>query len=616
MKSIVQNLLVLGFILGIGGKGICREEIITVVGEEIVVTAERIKTSLKDSPNTIKVITREDIEASGAKTLVELLKSFTSLSLGQRGGIGKSSSIFIRGADTKHTIVMIDGVKINDPSKPGREANISHVMLDDVERIEIIYGPTGTSYGSDGMGGLLNIITRKKEKMYISIEQGSLETIRGYTQKGGKIRDLGYNAALSYIQTLGISAAKNGKEKDGYNNLLTILFLDYEFNPSFKIETNIRNTKAESEYDRYDYKAKIMVDDLDNIESFKNTIISANILYSPLNWWKNRLMSSSCKTKRKNDEGDMPVETYVGKTKTIDLQSNLQGKNNELAFGGSYEEESCETKDINKKRENKAVYFQSRLRMDILSTIIGARVDNTTFGSYKTYQFGGVLLNEGVTLRANWTAGFKAPSLFQLYAPPNPAWWFLGGNKNLKPEESKSLELGIELEKKIFSFKACHFKNDFKNLIQYYTDPTTWQGTYKNIGSATTEGDEFSISIKPQDNLSILANYTILTKAEDNSTKKRLLLRPKKRWNIHLAYKVSPLLSLYTDIIYCGERFSYGHPLPLPSYTLFNIGTSYTISKNTIFTVKVENLFDEEYEEVYGYGTTGRSFYSGFRFEL
>ncbi|MEW6007768.1 MAG: TonB-dependent receptor [bacterium] len=607
MKRILLGFLVIGCsIFGENGT-------ITVVGEEIVVKAERVKTTLEEAISTIRVITRDEIEASGCKTLVELLKAFSSINVCQRGGIGKSSSIFIRGGDSKHTIVMIDGVKINDPSKMGREPDISHIMLDDISQIEVLYGPSGVLYGSDGMGGLINIVTQKKKGTSLTMEGGSLRTIKVGIENGGRIGKLGYNVISSYLETSGISAAKIGKESDGYSNLLAGFSLEYEFSPLFKMETNIRNTKGESEYDGYLWGVG-MVDDLDNKESFRNTIFSSKVDYSLFNGWRNCVKASICETKRENNEGDKPIETYLGRTKIIDWQNNLSFKNNELAFGGNYEEEFCETKDINKKRENKAAYLQNRISLKPLRLGFGGRVDDTVFGSKDTYQVSSLLSKDDVMLRLSWAKGFKAPSLFQLYAPANPAWGFLGGNSNLKPEESESLELGIELKKRNFSFKATHFKNDFENLIVYYTDPITFQGTYRNIGSATTEGNEISISLKPSKDTSILANYTLLTKANDNSTGKRLLLRPEKRLSLSLIW-VLKSLSLYIDTIYVGERIDYGN-IPLPEYKIFNLGYLWKISDGFTFKGRIENLFDASYEEVSGYGTEGRSFYGGFKFDL
>ncbi|MEW6102561.1 MAG: TonB-dependent receptor [bacterium] len=608
MKKVLGAILIAGSIFGSEGT-------ITVVGEEIVVTAERIKTSLKDSPSTIRIITREEIEASGAKTLVEALKAFTSINVAQRGGIGKSSSIFMRGADLKHTIVLIDGVKINDPSQMGREPNISHIMLDDVLQIEIIYGPSGVNYGSEGMGGLINIVTQKKKGTSLTMEGGSLRTIKVSVENGGRIGKLGYNVISSYLETSGISAAKIGKEKDGYNNLLTGLSLGYAFSPSLKIETNIRNTKGESEYDGYLWSVG-MVDDLDNKEFFRNTIFSSKVDYSPFNGWRNCVKASLCETKRKNDEGGgLPTNNYLGRTKEIGWQNNVIIKDMEFSAGIEYEEEACKTDDIDKKRENKAAYLKNRINLKPLSLTFGGRIDNTLFGSKDTYQVASLISLEDVILRLSWAEGFKTPSLFQLYSPPNPAWRFLGGNSNLKPEESKSLELGIELKGKDYSFKAAHFKNDFENLITYYTDPTTFQSTYKNIGSATTEGDEFGISIKPKKDLSILANYTLLTKANDNSTGKRLLLRPEKRLSLSLIWKILQNLSISSDIVYVGERMDYGNIL-LPKYRLFNLGYLWKISENFAFKGRIENIFNESYEEVAGYGAPGRSFYGGVKFNL
>ncbi|MFH0775279.1 MAG: TonB-dependent receptor, partial [bacterium] len=185
----------------------------------------------------------------------------------------------------------------------------------------------------------------------------------------------------------------------------------------------------------------------------------------------------------------------------------------------------------------------------------------------------------------------------------------------LKPEECENLELGIGIEKKYLGLEVTHFKNEFKNLITHYTDPATGQSTYKNIGSATTEGDEFTLSVMPTEDISILLNLTLLTKAKDNATGERLLLRPERRANLNIRWKPSEKVTLFIDEIYVGERLDYGN-VELPKYTLFNTRISYRLSETLTLSGRIENLFDEKYEEVKGYGTPGRSLYGGIRLEL
>ncbi|MFH0774860.1 MAG: TonB-dependent receptor, partial [bacterium] len=473
----MKRIVVLGLILGLSRCAFAGTPTVTVYGEEVVVTATRMKEKAKDSPVKVEVITREKIAEIGAKTVDELLRYFTTFGVAQRGGKGQSTSIFLRGANNGHTLVMIDGVEINDPSSTDRSAKLSYILVDDIERIEILYGPSGTIYGSDGMGGAINIITKKEEGLLFSVNGGDMKSVATNIARRGEVRGLRYGASFSLLTTDGISAASIGTENDGYENRTLSLYLGGKPLSSVELGVNLRWTKAENEYDGWGG------DDLDNIENVKNTIIQGEAIFHSFPWWKGKVKVSSAKTERANDEGINQLRTYLGTTEKIESQHNFMISGiDEMVIGAEYEKDTAKTEanhkiEIDKSVENKAVYLQNNLKIGRCSLRGGVRIDdNENFGSYRTHHLSSLISSPtGIRLRSSWSEGFKAPSLYQLYAPANPSWFFLGGNKDLKPEECENLELGIGIEKKYLGLEVTHFKNEFKNLITHYTDPATGQ---------------------------------------------------------------------------------------------------------------------------------------------
>src|SRR4030043_196166 len=184
--------------------------------EEVVVTATRVETPIEEIASSITIISSKEIERKQKTTVLEALRNIPGLDVVQTGGAGSQTSIFLRGANSEHTLVMIDGVEVNDPISPGRSYNFANLTVDNIERIEIIRGPHSTLYGSDAIGGVINIITKKgagEPKVWTSFEAGSYATFKEVVGSDGEIRGLHYSLTCSRLDTEGIS-----KADEKYNN--------------------------------------------------------------------------------------------------------------------------------------------------------------------------------------------------------------------------------------------------------------------------------------------------------------------------------------------------------------------------------------------------------------
>jgi len=613
-----------------------------VILEEVVVTATRVETPIEEIASSMTVISSKEIERKKKATVSEVLKGIEGLDVVQTSGVGRDTSIFIRGANSEHTLVMIDGVEVNDPISPGRSYDFAHLTVDNIERIEVIRGPQSTLYGSDAIGGVINIITKKGEgrpKFFASAEGGTFMTFRESTGVSGGNRWINYSLGLSRFDTDGISAAnkKDGNyERDGYKNSSLSARLGFAPQENLDVDFIFHYIDAKTDLDN---SGGAGGDDPNYVQKSKQLLFKTQVGLSLFDHrWTQKLAFATTDNDRdvKNKKDDQhPFDSeqghYDGQLIKLDWQHNLQlHKTNDLTFGLEYEEEEGKSRYywesqwgpgeslFPKKTVNtKGCYIQDQIKLwDRLFATLGVRIDDhSRFGTETTYRIAPAYLikETGTKMKGTFGTGFKAPTLYQLYAPAT--LWGPIGNKDLKPEKSKGWDFGVEqnfLKNRVI-LGATYFRNDFKDLIQYEMG----QG-YINIAKAKTEGIELFSSVKPIDDLTLRINYTY-TDTEDKTTGETLIRRPKNKIGFDLNYHFINKGNVNLGVIYVGKRddkdFSISPPrrVILDQYTLVNLAASYDISKNFQLFGRVENLLDKDYEEVKGYGTPGLSIFGGMK---
>ncbi len=612
--------LLVSLILGLAVSPVLGEENVTIFElDEVVVTASRIAEKVKDTPVSVTVITREEIEASGAASVIEVLRGVPGLDIAQTGAFGGGASCFLRGAKSEHTLVMIDGVEMNDPISAGRGFDFGHLSTAGIERIEIVRGSQGILYGSDAIGGVINIITRKGEKSAFSMSatEGKHKTKQKMIEMSRAEGPFNYNFSAATQDSDGISKAAGGTEEDDYRS--TTVLGNFGFTPSENVNINLLAHYNEADFDIDDGASD---DDPNFTSNSESLALKGEVDMASTSWRKDKIILSLFKIKRGNDDGtditeplDWSTDWYKGSNMKIAWQENISLSTNPVDFGFiygvEYEEEEGEsyyhsdgawgpyTSEFKKEKEdNTGYYFQGELKRKNIDLSAGARLDDhSRFGEKMTYRVSCLSKVEKTQIRASWATGFKAPSLFQLYSSY--------GDINLKPDESTGYELSIEQEIGKRALIGCtYFQNKFKNMVDY--DFVTWK--YKNIGRAETDGVETLLHVRPTDNLTFEANYTY-THTEDKATGLPLLRRPEYKSGFNLCYSPKKA-NINLSWIHIGTRKDIGQ-ITLPSYELVNLNTSYNLTDRFSIFGRVENLFDEEYEEVKGYNTNRRSFYIG-----
>ncbi len=588
---------------------------------EVLVSATKTESYQAQSGASTTVITANDLQKKGKRTVLEVLRDVPGISIMQYGSFGGSSSMYLRGTKPGHTLVLLDGIELNDPMKTDRSFDFAYLLADNIERIEVVRGAQSTLYGSDAMGGVINIITKKGEgapKWQASLEGGSHNTFRETLGYSGSENKLSYSLSLIRLDTDGVSKAANGAEDDGYENTTFSARLGYALFEEANLDFILRHVDA-----KYDYDDGANQDDPNKIGWWKSTVGKLAFDQSVNSIWDYKLSLTCSETVRKYKDDPDAVDTtdnthnwYIGDMKKIEWQNNIYPVDwSEITAGFEYEEErgfsdgkaSWDRFD-RKTMDNKGYYIQNQFKLwETLFVTPGLRIDdNHLFGTETTCKVSAAYLipEAGTRLKANWGTGFKAPSLYQLYSPSY-------GDVTLNPDEGTSYDFGFEqdLFQDKVSFGLTYFNNDFENMVDW--DSATWK--YKNIDNVQTKGIELEASFKAAENLTLSANYTY-TKTKDEDTGKELARRPKSQAGFDLNWMFLEKANVNLSGSYVGARWDdSANTRKMKAYTKVDLYGSYDLNEDLQVFGRIENLFDKTFEQIHGYAGAGISGYAGIK---
>jgi len=591
------------------------EDAITM--EETVVTASRIEETLKYSPDSVTIITGEEIQKKGKQTVIDVLKDVPGVFIAQNGSSGGSTSIYLRGTNNAHTLIMIDGVRVGDPMSTDGKMSIADLSTDNIEKIEIVRGAQSVLYGSDAIGGVINIITKKgkgKPKFYLSSEGGSFETFREKAGVNGSNDKVNYAASVSRLDMKSVSKADEdlgNTEKDYYHYTNISARADGRISETVRMGFSARHSESSMDYD--DGYTGI---DTDEVQDTNITTVSTNFDQDIFDWWQHAIKLGITETKREYTKDGAFNGLYNGTIKVATWQHNFFiGEIDTITAGFDYQEEDGDHQGTSSNITNKSVntksfFVQNKLTpFKGLSFTLGARHDDhQTFGGKGTYKGALAYFFEktGTKVRGSYGTGFRAPSLYQLYSSY--------GDPNLKPEESKGYDAGIDQElfdKKVL-LSVTYFHNEIDDLIEYQTSK------YYNIGKVKTEGWETGFSVKPLTWLSFDAHYTYTEAKNEDETDanngKYLRYRPQHAGGASLNIKPLEKLNVNLNAQYVGKRYrEKDNSESMPAYTLYNLVASYDVMEWLKIFGRVENLTDKKYQSVYKYGEPGIGFYGGIK---
>ncbi|HEX2724603.1 MAG TPA: TonB-dependent receptor [Beijerinckiaceae bacterium] len=643
---------------------------------DIVVTATRTPQPIQRAGSAITVITAEELEQSGmspTRSLDDVFRRVPGVTLTQAGGAGQIQTVRIRGGDVRHTLVLIDGIRVNDPSSTGREFDFSTLVLADIERIEVLRGPQSALYGSDAMGGVINIITKRGRgapKATVAVEGGSLGTKEMRAGVSGGTDRIDYSFGFSGLDASGFSsfghrigrlqrfAPPNGFEPDSARRLGATGRVGVKLADDVRLEVGGGSSFNRAQYDA----AFLPFPDTDSLakshlhNGYGRLIGDAfgGTLRNTVTVFGNRV------ERRFRDEflgpfGGTSRTDFMGERTGAEYQGDLAlGAFGLLTFGAKAERELADSfreslspfpsprmRTIAAEQTTQSAFALHQITLgNRLHLSLGGRIDDvtspdrlvigpdangsSTLDRFATWRATAAyeIFETGTKLRASAGTGGKAPSLFQLFSPEF-------GTPTLESERSIGVDAGVDqalLDGRV-NVSATVFHNRYRDLIDFALNPGCRPdqafGCYFNVARAETTGLELSgdLIIVPE-LLRTRLTYTHMKatgQTFDPLTGEfgesfELARRPKDEGRVGLVVTPNPRLSIQPSVVFVGHRYSsFNETDKLSPYARLDLYMDYKLDDNFTLYVRGENLTDTRYEEVRNFGTAGVSFYGGVR---
>jgi vitamin B12 transporter len=570
--------------------------------DEVVVTATRLPAFVDDVPS-VHVIGREEMEDRQAVFAADILETVPGLSVFRNGAFGGPTSVRIRGASADKTLVLIDGVPVNDPSSPSGAYDFASLDLGDVERVEILSGPQGSTWGSDAIGGVVAFTTRELNGLAGSAEAGSFNTVRGMFAAGLANEDHAIGASVSGFRTDGISAAASGVEDDsfatwtaGVNGRLRIL-------PAVTLDGRVRYSDSEVDLDGYAPPAFAFADTGDRAEN--RTWSGYGRVRADAFGFQHTALFSAFDVERFN------FSPYEAQRRDWRWTSGRGGPGDTVAFiAGAERDETRATVSFGgvemgatsafgvvRWRGNERFSVTASLRYD----------DPDEYDGQTTGRIAATAgLPAGFSVAASFGQGFKTPSLAQTVCD----FCFIAGIP-LDPERAEGWDASLAWRSadERFSAEVTGYRLSVRDQIDYFG------GHYVNIDRTLTTGVETEAEARLTDQLTVRAAYAY-TDAVDRSTGAPQLRVPEHSGSASLAWRGERLGGVLT-VRAEGEQAdidpSTFAPATRDGFVTADVAGSYRLTGGIELTARVENLADEDFQEVLGYGEPGRAVYAGFR---
>lgn len=609
--------------------------------ETIEVTAVRTPLRVNELTSPVTIISSDELRERQAVRLSDVLATLPGISVQRGGSVGGFSQLRLRGAEANQTLILIDGVEANDPAG-GDEVQLEHLITTGVERIEVVRGAQSVAWGSDALAGVINIVTAKGQgplKVSANAEGGSFGTVRGGVQASGGGDGWHLNGGVSYLDSTGINVARVGDEEDGYRNVTANLRGGFDLADNIRFDASVRHTDSRNESDAADFAVTGLPADSDNVNDNKSTILAGGFSGEFLDgFWTQSLRLTWLDTEIVNETNG----AFSGSTaaERLSFYSDTQLKlaeDHTLTLLFDHEETDFAQRGVaspfgnpNQDQERSVTGYGADYTGAIVpGFIVTASVrqdDNDTLDDFTSWRFGASYNFEetGTRLFGNISRGQKAPTFIELFG--FFADQFIG-NPNLEAERATNYEIGLvqSLWNDKATLQLTYFNSDLENEINGFVfDPVTFQFTADNVdGRSTREGIEAELNATVNEQVSLRASYTYVNsqQPDGNGGQQREVRRPKHSADLFVRYQPSEVLNFTLNASYTGEALdTFFPPFPEPSqrvtlddYVLVNLTGEYRFSDTVTVYGRVENLFDEDYENVFGFETPGIGAYGGVR---
>ena len=589
-----------------------------------------VATPVTQVPNAITVITGTDLQRDQLRTVNDALRSVPGLNLVQTGGPGGQTSIFMRGTNSNHTKIIIDGIDVGDPSSSNGAFDLGQLTTADIDRIEVLRGPQSGLYGSDAIGGVISITTKKGQgpaRVTAMVEGGSRDTINGAAGVSGSNERFNYAFNVSNYKTgstpvtpLEILPPGRQRNNDDYRNSTATTKLGYDFSDQFGLNFVARYTDSKLYFTTDDFLGPGAVQSSAHARSF---FTRGEAVWSLADGrFKNYFGVNYAELNRLTDDPNSfsgPQTTTNGERLKYDWRgvvAVLPGQT--LVLGAEHEKERFDISTtfnpfVSADRSHVGGFAELQSNFaNVLFINTSGRTDNyDTFGSHSTYRIAPAVIVPGVEtkLKASYGTGFKAPTLSQLYDTT-----FASNNPNLRPEESRGYDVGFEqpLFNNRVRFGTTYFRNDIDNLINFGPG-----FVLENIQKARTSGFETFAAVAFTERFSVRFDHTY-TKAIDATTNLELLRRPQNKASVSTIWTPVDPLTLSATVIATSDSADFDRVLFTrirnPGYTIVNLAANYTVAQGVTVFGRVDNLFDQKYQNPAGFLNPRLGVFGGVRF--
>lgn len=623
----------------------------------VVTSPTTLPTDSREIASSVTVITGADLERDQLRTVPDALRAVPGLNVVQTGGPGGQTSVFMRGTNSSHVKVFIDGIEAGDPSSVIGAFDFAHLLTGDIERIEVLRGPQSGLYGSDAIGGVISITTKKGEgppKVSASVEAGSFSTFNQTASLRGAqgninyaFNVLHYRSASIPVTPLELLAPGTRRNNDLYDNKTYSGKVGVDLSDNLTANFVARFTDAKLGFTGDDF---VNLGPNGNPEILQSTQLNRNLFtrsemvwslfggrfknYFGVNYSNQWALTTNPNADSFNPFGAVnPPTRNVGIRTKYDWRGVVDVMPGQVLVVGAESQRDTLTNATGTafgaptltgaSNRNHAGYLELQSefakRFFLVSNV---RYDNNeAFGSHTTWRLAPAFLVPGTDtkLKATYGTGFKTPTLSQLFVN-NPAIAQVA-NPGLLPEESIGYDFGFEqpVWNDRVRFGATYFHNRVKNLIVNQFDPVAFTFSNRNVGSAMMQGVEAFIAVKVSDELSLRGDYT-LTNTRDQTTDLGLLRRPANKISATAIWMPVDQLTLSATVVYVGSGVDVNRDTPVfiprldtDAYTTVNLAANYNVNKNVTVFARADNLFNKQYQVPTGFLRPGLGVYGGIR---
>lgn len=579
--------------------------------DDVIVTATRTPITVQQATSDVTVISQEQIRNAGQSTLVELLQAQTGLELSQNGGAGTSSSIYIRGANAAHTLVLIDGIRVGSVTLG--TTPLETVALDQIDHIEILRGPASSLYGSDAIGGVIQIFTKQGKgapKLNAAVGLGSYGRNQARVGYNGQVGDTRFSMGAGYDKTNGgFSTLRPGNygynpDNDGDTKYSAHFNIDHAINAQNHIGLITLYNRDRVEYDA---NATAYDDAINQVNSVSGYWKSQ---FNPI--WQSRVVVGRGENLSTSFKNNNTINHYNSSQTQYQWQNDFKlpvGSLTAIAERNEQQVNSSQTYTLYQRNINALqLAYQANIAAHSVQASV-RRDDYSDLGSHTTESIGyGYAINSSWRLKTSYGTAFHAPSFNDMYYPNIG---FYTGNPNLRPEQSRQAELGVHYQAGVNQFGMTAFENRIKDLIIY--DSSVYPTTMSNINTAKIRGIELS-------GATILAGVQVKTNyiwqnPEDETTSNLLARRARQHGTIDLAKSVGAW-TFGAQAIASSMRYNdAANTTRMGGYTLVNLRTAYQVNQQWRAIVKLNNAFNKDYQTVSGYNTPGANIFVGLEWQ-